>query len=391
MRLTYCALFTLAVMIAACSGESTSEVPSPRLTSLSVVLSANSIIVGTSAAATAVGRDQNGQQIAVGVVSWISSNSAVASVDAGGQVRGIAPGNATITGTASGITASVAISVTPAPALARLEITAISPTVRSGDRVTTTVAGFDQFNAPIAPSTVSWTSSSPTVAVAEADGRILGVLIGTAIVTARSGTVSATTSITVTAGNAAKLVVARAASGIFNNWRFGVQPQIEIADAAGNRIASDNTTAVQLTSTPGVVGITTATATSGLATFENAGSAASLGTNATLTFSATGLAPTTQSITIAPFSFGNGVRLIGFDVRPGRYRSINNAAASCYWARLRNTTGSNDIIANDLGSGPRLVEVLATDVAIESSGCLTWVEFSGPVTTSRTAPFFDGT
>ena len=89
-------------------------------------------------------------------------------------------------------------------------------------------------------------------------------------------------------------------------------------------------------------------------------------------------------------SFGNGVRLVGTDIPPGRYRSVNDPTASCYWARLKNLTGSNDIIANDGGAGPRVVDILATDVAFESSRCGIWSLITGPVTSDLQAPFGDG-
>ncbi|MBY0491050.1 MAG: Ig-like domain-containing protein [Gemmatimonadaceae bacterium] len=374
---------------AACGGDSTSAPPPPRLASLSVSIAASSIVAGTSTTVTASGRDQNGQPIAIGAVAWVSS-SGVATVDQSGQVTGVAPGLATITGTSGGFTASVAVTVTPAPTLTRLVLTAANSTLRSGERTTLTVTGNDQFNAPIAVPTVTWSSAAPNVATVESDGRVLGILAGSATVTARANGVVASTVITVVPGAAVRLGLIRPASGVFNSWRFQVQPQVEIVDAAGNRITSDNATVVQLGANSPTQGGLTATAVNGLATFTNVGVVAPVGAAVTLAFFANGLSSTSQVLTVAPFSFGNGVRLVGTDIRPGRYRSVNAASASCYWARLRNTTGANDIIANDLGPGPRLLEVLATDVAVESSRCEAWVEISGPATTSRSAPFTDG-
>ena len=87
--------------------------------------------------------------------------------------------------------------------------------------------------------------------------------------------------------------------------------------------------------------------------------------------------------------FADGVHLVGVDIQPGTYRTTV-AAESCYWARLSGTSGAfDDIIANDLGEGPRVVTISATDVAFESSRCGAWTDILVPMTTSSTT-FGDG-
>lgn len=362
----------------------------PRLTTLTITTATSSIVAGTTTALAVSGRDQTGQAIAVGTVAWTSSNSAVATVTSAGVVTGVGAGAVTISATASGVTATTALTVTAAPVLSRLTVILGAASVASGTRVPLTVSGADQFNAPLAVTSVVWSSSAPNVATVQGDGTALAVAAGTTTLTARVGAVTGTAQLTVTPGAAARLVMLRPAAGIFTNWRFGTQPQIEVTDAAGNRVVTDNTTVVQLGAPGGLIGVGTATATAGIATFASTGLVAGVGTAQTLTFSATGLTSATQAVMVAPFSFGNGTRLVNIDIKPGRYRSVNSLSASCYWARLRNTTGTNSIIANDIGPGPRLVEILASDVAIESSSCASWTEVTGPVTTSRTAPITDG-
>jgi hypothetical protein len=174
---------------------------------------------------------------------------------------------------------------------------------------------------------------------------------------------------------------------------FGTQPIVEVRDAAGNRVTTDSTTTVQLAAptATGTVGTTSRTASSGVATFTNAGIVGVVGSTHSLVFSTAGLTSATQTIQIAPFSFGNGTYLIGASLPPGQYRSVNDQEASCYWARLRDTSGaSGSIIANDIGPGPRLVEILASDYAFESSRCAQWSQVTGPVTSSPTAPFANG-
>ena len=72
-------------------------------------------------------------------------------------------------------------------------------------------------------------------------------------------------------------------------------------------------------------------------------------------------------------AFGDGTWLVGDDIQPGRYRVV--AEGSCYWARLSGVTGDlDDIITNEIGSGPTYVQILPTDVAFKSTGCGMWTK-----------------
>jgi len=72
-------------------------------------------------------------------------------------------------------------------------------------------------------------------------------------------------------------------------------------------------------------------------------------------------------------TFGDGTYVVGEDIAPGRYRAPGSDLG-CYWARLSSLDGAHSIIANDAGSGPRVVTILATDAAFETTGCGTWVK-----------------
>jgi hypothetical protein len=65
-----------------------------------------------------------------------------------------------------------------------------------------------------------------------------------------------------------------------------------------------------------------------------------------------------------------GTHLIGTDIEPGIYvgQAGEDPLNSCYWARLSNLTGSDDILANDNAQGLYYVEVLPDDKALET-GC----------------------
>ena len=71
-----------------------------------------------------------------------------------------------------------------------------------------------------------------------------------------------------------------------------------------------------------------------------------------------------------------GTHLVGTDIKPGIYVGLAGEGLmnSCYWARLSNLTGSDDILANDNAEGLFYVEVLPDDRALKTACELSPVE-----------------
>lgn len=73
---------------------------------------------------------------------------------------------------------------------------------------------------------------------------------------------------------------------------------------------------------------------------------------------------------------GDGVFLVGRDIKPGTYRSEGPQGEPiiyCAWARLSGTGGEGkDIISGDASKGAETVTIAATDKAFRTSGCKTW-------------------
>jgi hypothetical protein len=80
-------------------------------------------------------------------------------------------------------------------------------------------------------------------------------------------------------------------------------------------------------------------------------------------------------------SIVSGIWLVGTQVAPGVYRT--NAAADCYWERLRDFSGTLDgIIGNDFipSSGQVLVEIRSSDIGFHADAeCGTWTRTSTSV------------
>ena len=126
-------------------------------------------------------------------VTWRSEDESIATVSADGKVIGISEGTTTITATCGEVSATCAVTVKPIPA-SNIEIT-------TGD-VTLTIGSTTTLAAKVSPENtthpdVEWVSSDTDIATIAADGTVTAVSVGTAIITAKCGNVSATCTVTV--------------------------------------------------------------------------------------------------------------------------------------------------------------------------------------------------
>jgi hypothetical protein len=75
-------------------------------------------------------------------------------------------------------------------------------------------------------------------------------------------------------------------------------------------------------------------------------------------------------------SFDAGTFVVGTGIEPGTYSSSGPDGtnfAGYYWSRLRDTSGDfGAIIANNVGKGPAVVTINASDGAFKTEGCSTW-------------------
>ena len=117
-------------------------------------------------------------------VTWTSSNTKVATVDANGNVKGVNKGEATITVKSNnGKTATSKITVTDAIAVKAISLDRLTATINVGASVT--------LKATITPSnatnkSVKYSSSNPNIATVDASGKIVGKAAGEAVITAAS-------------------------------------------------------------------------------------------------------------------------------------------------------------------------------------------------------------
>jgi hypothetical protein len=108
--------------LAMCSGESVSPdtdpppaTKTPTPTTVTVAPATATVAIGATRVLAATVKDQNGAVMSDQAVTWSSNTTEVATVNAGGVVRGVTAGSATITATSSGKTGTAAVSVTAPP------------------------------------------------------------------------------------------------------------------------------------------------------------------------------------------------------------------------------------------------------------------------------------
>ena len=205
MAVALCAAFT------GCGGGSSSSTSmpsnpstasnSPTLQTITVSPSAPSLLVGQSQqlSATALYSDGSNKDVTTSA-TWSSSDSTVASVNGAGMVQAKTQGAVTVSALMSGIkgTASVS-SQSGAASVAGLSVIPASATVGVGTTMNfvATAAMSDKSTQNLTTS-VTWSSSDPTVASVDATGTMSALKTGVATITATSGSFTATSVVTIT-------------------------------------------------------------------------------------------------------------------------------------------------------------------------------------------------
>ncbi len=128
-----------------------------------------------------------------GAITWSSSDSSIVTVDSDGNLKGIAEGSATITGTCGDAKGTFIVTVTAVTVTyTDLKISGDS-TIQAGK--TGKVIGTTTPSGGI----VTWESSDTSIVIVDSDGNLTGVKEGSAIITGTCGDKKETFNVTVTA------------------------------------------------------------------------------------------------------------------------------------------------------------------------------------------------
>lgn len=133
-------------------------------------------------------------------VTWTSSNESVATVDENGKISAVSLGNAVITATADGMSATCDVTVTP------IEVTSVT---LSQDKADLKVDDELTLTATVLPADatypeVIWTTGNENVATVDTNGKVKAVGVGSAVITATADGKSAGCRISVASGETTK-------------------------------------------------------------------------------------------------------------------------------------------------------------------------------------------
>ncbi len=174
--------------LSSCGGSSSSTTVGP-LAKITVTPSTASISNGQQETFFAAPVDASGNTVNGETITWTSSATNIATIDANGVAIGKSPGISQITASAAGITSnSVALTVTAT--VAQVVLTPLS--------ASTTVNGTQQFSAKALDSSgneltgvsISWFCSFSGIATIDQNGLAKGVAPGTVTIVASAGSVN---------------------------------------------------------------------------------------------------------------------------------------------------------------------------------------------------------
>ena len=360
---------TITATMGAISGNTGLTVAAALLESIAITPVNSSVADGNSLQYTAIGTYSNSSTANItGSVTWISTNTGIATINGSGLATGQSVGGTKITATLGVISDTTDLTVTAA-VLESIAVTPANSSVADGNSLQYTATGtYSNSTTANITVSVSWTSSNTGVATINGSGLATGQNTGSTTITATLGAVSGNTGLTVTGIVLESITVTPVNSSV----------------ADGNSLQYTATGTYSDSSTANITGSVTWTSTntgvatingSGLATGQNTGSTTITATQGAI-LGNTGLtvsAPVLESIAITPadsaVSNGNSLQYTAI----GTYSdsSTANITASVTWASTN--TGVATINGSGLAAGQSVggTKITATLGAISDTTDLT--------------------
>jgi uncharacterized protein YjdB len=182
-----------------------------HLTSITVSPATPSVAAGTELQFSAVGNFDDGSIQLLPSVTWTSSSNSVASIDpATGLVAAVGTGTATITATSGSVSGTASLTVTAAT-LVSIAVNPSNSSMAVGTTKQFTAIGtFSDSSTQDVTGTVFWTSSSAAAATINGQGLATSVANGSTTISALFGSVSGSTTLTVTTAHLVSITVSPA-------------------------------------------------------------------------------------------------------------------------------------------------------------------------------------
>ena len=185
------------VLMVGCAGEDASSTSPIEVASVAISPPSGSVEVGATTQLSATTKDASGNELTGRTVTWSSSSTSIAGVSSSGLVSGVSVGSATISATSEGQTATALIIVTVVP-VASVAIVPSSGSVAVGATIQLSATTKDASGNELTGRTLTWLSSSTSIARVSDSGLVSGVSVGSATISATSEGQTATAQIVVT-------------------------------------------------------------------------------------------------------------------------------------------------------------------------------------------------
>jgi len=196
-RLLLGATLVIGGMTACNDDDDTATAPVVNTNTVVVSPRVSSLRVGQTQQLAATVLDKTGATVAAGAVTWTSVEPTIATVSATGLVTMLTTGSTAIQATVGGVTGIA--SLQGVAGVASISIAGLTRAVAVGEQVPLSFRTLDAAGNALVARAVTWSSSAPTVATVNADGVIVGVAPGAAVVTATSEGRTATVNVVVEA------------------------------------------------------------------------------------------------------------------------------------------------------------------------------------------------
>jgi uncharacterized protein YjdB len=179
-----------------------------NLNSITVSPSGATIPVNTSQQFSATGNFSDGSsKDLTSLVSWSSTVTSVATIDANGNASGVASGTTTISATLGSISGSTTLTVS-APTISSIVVTPVGLTLAIGiTQQFTATAIFTDGSSQDLTSGVTWTSSQPSVASMDNSGLATTISAGQTTITATFSGFTDNTTLTVVAAHLVSITI----------------------------------------------------------------------------------------------------------------------------------------------------------------------------------------
>lgn len=258
---------TITAVLGSFTASTTLTVTSATLTSIAITPANVSVAPGTTKTFFAIGMFSDGStQFISGLASWASSNTSVATMQ-GDVATAVGSGSANISATFNSVTGSTTLNVTQAT-LTGISLTPLNPVIVIGAQQQFKATGtFSDSSTQNLTTLMTWSSSQPSISSIGTTGIATGLGAGTSTISAKYGSITKSTTLTVSGATLTSLAVSPATTSL----PPGITQQFSAIGTYSDGTIQNVTNMVRWTSSDSTVATVGNSGTSGQVTGEGAG------------------------------------------------------------------------------------------------------------------------